>query len=42
MKDNGFKLAKKRRYPAQTIMNADSADNSASGKYTRLSRNPAT
>ena len=43
MKDNRFKLAKeRRRYPAQTIMDADYVDDSASGKYTHPSRNPAT
>ena len=44
MKENGFKLAKKRcrRYPAQKITDADYADDSASGKYTRPSRIPAT
>ena len=29
-------------HPAQTIMDVDYADDSASGKYTRPSRNPAT
>ena len=40
IKGNGFKLPKERsrRYPVQTITNADYAD---SGKYTRPSRNPA-
>ena len=40
MKYNGFKLAKERsrRYPAQTITDADYADD----KNTRPSRNPAT
>ena len=43
MKANDFKLAKKRRrrYPAQTITEADYADDSTYGKYTRRSRNPA-
>ena len=44
MKDNGVKLTKERsrRYPTQTITDVDYADDSASGKYTRLSRNPVT
>ena len=44
MKDNGFKLTKerRRRYPAQTITDEDYADDSASGKLNRPSRNPAT
>ena len=45
MKDNGFKLAKERsrRYPAQTITNADYADDIAlPGKFTRPNQNPAT
>ena len=29
MKDNGFKLTKKQKYPAQTIMDADNADDKA-------------
>ena len=43
MKDNVFKLTKERsrRYPAQTIKDADYANNYA-GKYTRTSRHPAT
>ena len=38
-KDNGFKLTKERsrRYPAITIMDADYAYDSVSGKYTRPS-----
>ena len=44
MKDHSFKLTKERnrRYPTQTIMDADYADDSASGKYTHPRRNPAT
>ena len=43
MKEIGFKLAKERskRYPAQTITDQDYANDSASGKYTCPSRNPA-
>ena len=41
IKDNDFKLIKeRRRYPAQTITDADYADDNASGKYTRPSQNP--
>ena len=41
IKENGFKLTKKRskRYPAKTITYTDNADDSASGKCTRLSQN---
>ena len=41
IKENSFELIKKRsrRYPAKTITNADYADDSDSGKYTRSSRN---
>ena len=44
MKDGDLKLAKERsrRYPTQTITDADYANDSASSKYTRPSRNPAT
>ena len=44
MKENGFKLAKERsrRYPAQTIMNADYTEDSASSKYTCPSQIPVT
>ena len=45
MKDNSFKLAKEwsRRYPAQTITDADYANNIALlAKYIHPSRNPAT
>ena len=44
MKDNGFKLTKERnwRYSAQTITDADYADDSDSGKYCNPRRNPAT
>ena len=44
MKENGFKEAKERswKYPAQTITDADFADESPSDKYTRPSQNPAT
>ena len=44
MKENGFKLTKERcrRYPAQTITDADYADDSASGKCIRSRRNPTT
>ena len=44
MKENGSKLVKERsrRYLAQTIMDADYADDSAFGKFTRPSRNSAT
>ena len=44
MKENGFTLAKERsrRYPTHTITDADKADDSVSGKYTRPSRIPAT
>ena len=44
MKENGSKLTKKksRRYYGQTITEADNADDSASGKHTRPSWNPAT
>ena len=44
MKENGFKLKEERsrRYPVQTITDAGYSDDSASGKYTNPSRNPAT
>ena len=43
VKENGFKLKKERsrRYPAKIITDANYAD-SASGKHTHPSRNPAT
>ena len=42
MKENGFTLekARSRRYSAQTITNADFADDRASGKYTRPVHSP--
>ena len=41
IRENGFELRKKRsrRYPAKTITDADYADDSDTGKYTRPSRN---
>ena len=44
MKDHNFKLTKERsrRYPAQTITDADYADDWTFSKYTRPSRNHAT
>ena len=43
-KDNSFKVAKERnsKYPAQTITDANYADDSIPVKYTRPSRNPST
>ena len=42
LKENGFtpKTARSRRYPAQTITDADYADDSASSKYTYPGRIP--
>ena len=41
IRENGFQLTKKRSrsYPAKTITDADYADDSDSGKYTKPSRN---
>ena len=44
LKGNSFNTVKERsrRYPAQTITDANYADDRVSGKYTNPSRNPAT
>ena len=44
MKENGFKLVKERsrRYPIQTIMDTDDANDSTSSKFTYPSKIPAT